>query len=318
MSSDQMFDEIPILSELGDQLTRAFAAEAAPEPRTSRTKRRRRFALAGAVAVAGLAVAGVLGFRTAANPQPALAATMDRLAHIAASQNWTGIPGPGQYLYTESEGLDGNDRIAGGKECQTQDVEHRRVWIANDGSGALEDIRDHSQFTSAADAATCAAMHITPSSMDSTARTRFGPGGLSEPTTSWHALSTDPATLLTQIHKLDGGPDTPAEEFGNVADFMRESSAPPAIRAALYKAAALIPGVELMGSQTDPAGQTGLGVAYDTQGTTQELIFDQQTARLLAEVDTDDSTGKPTYWAAYLQQKIVDSVPNFPSAGSPG
>ncbi len=47
---------------------------------------------------------------------------------------------------------------------------------------------------------------------------------------------------------------------------MRESDVPPVIRAALYKATALIPGVKLLGPQTDPAGQTGLGVAYYDDG----------------------------------------------------
>ena len=47
---------------------------------------------------------------------------------------------------------------------------------------------------------------------------------------------------------------------------MRESDVPPAIRAALYQATALIPGVKLLGPQTDQTGQTGLGVAFYANG----------------------------------------------------
>ncbi len=62
--------------------------------------------LAGGLATVGVGIAGVLGLTTAATPVSALAAQMNQLAKVAASQAWTGIPGPGQYLYTESAGPD--------------------------------------------------------------------------------------------------------------------------------------------------------------------------------------------------------------------
>jgi hypothetical protein len=93
---------------------------------------------------------------------------------------------------------------------------------------------------------------------------------------------------------------------------------PPAIRAALYQAAALIPGVKLMGSQVDQAGQTGLGVGFYGSGRlSAELIFDQSTGALLAE-QYFDSHGELSDWTAYLQQKIVDAVPNYPLAPPSG
>lgn len=303
---------------------RPAAAGAERRPRASRSprsraqqlrrlQRRRRLALAGGLATVGVAVAGVLGLTTAATPVSALAAQMNQLAKVAASQDWTGIPGPGQYLYTESEGLTESDTMGNGKECAVSQVEHRRSWIATDGSGAIDDVRDQSRFTSAADQSDCAALGVTdPSSQNSAWANRFPAGGLSFPTNDWKSLSTSPQTLLEQVHQRDGGPDTPAEWFTNVADFMRESDVPPAIRAALYQATALIPGVRLLGQQTDPTGQTGLGVAYYADGEpTHELIFDQQSGRLLAEKYFDKS-GAVTEWSAYTEQKIVDSVPSYP------
>ena len=71
---------------------------------------------------------------TAAAPQSALAAEMNQLAKVAASQAWTGIPGPGQYLYTESEGLTDADTGAADKECTIQLVEHR---ASLDGDGRV-------------------------------------------------------------------------------------------------------------------------------------------------------------------------------------
>jgi hypothetical protein len=287
----------------------------AAQLRVRRLQRRRRLVLAAGLATVGVGVAGLLGLDTANAPQSALAAQMNQLAKVAASQDWTGIPGPGQYLYTESDGL--TSASTGGNDnqmCTVSQVEHRQIWIATDGSGALNDVRDQSRFTSAADQTVCAAMGITdPSSQNSSWNNRFPAGGLSFPTNDWKSFSTDPATLLKQVHQRDGGPDTPAEWFTNVADMMRESDVPPAIRAALYQSAALIPGVKLLGTQTDPDGQTGLAVGYPyASGQIHaELIFDQQTGRLLAE-EYYDPSGKLTDWYAYKVQKIVDSTPSYP------
>lgn len=307
------------------QLMEAIAGEPMPagtSPRARPTRqrlralqRRRRLALAGVLSTAGVGVAGALGLSTAATPVSALAAQMNHLASVAASQDWTGIPGAGQYLYTESNGLTTSSTGgANNQMCTISQVEHRQIWIATDGSGALNDVRDQGRFTSAADQATCAAMNITdPASQNSSWTARFPAGGLSLPTNDWKSFSTDPATLLQQIHQHDGGPDTPGELFTNVGDMMRESDVPPAIRAALYRAAALIPGVKLLGTQTDPTGQTGLGVGYPYDGDQvhSELIFDQQTGRLLAE-EYYDPSGTLTSWYSYTQQKIVDAVPDYP------
>ncbi len=294
--------------------------------RLRRLQRRRRFVLAGGLATVGVGIAGGLGLTTAATPVSALAAQMNQLAKVAASQDWTGIPGPGQYLYTASDGLTTSATAGANNEmCSVSQVEHRRVWIATDGSGALNDTRAQSRFTSPADQATCAAMGITnPASQNSSWTARFPAGGLSFPANDWKSFSTDPATLLKQVHQRDGGPDTPAEWFTNIADMMRESDVPPAIRAALYKAAALIPGVKLLGAQTDPTGQTGLGVGFPDAGGQihAELIFDQGTGRLLAE-EYYDQTGKLVEWYSYTDQRIVDVVPGYPmersrAAASPG
>jgi hypothetical protein len=264
---------------------RPAAGPAIGRARLRKAQRRRRFALAGGIAVAGLAVAGVLGFQgSGLTPSPALAATMDRLAHIAADQGWGDVPGPGQYLYTKSESVQ-----RGGAP-----VEDRQAWFPSRGQmldSAPQSNRNDGQVVMVG-----------------------GPSTYFPTTVSgWNSLSSDPATLLQQIHKLDGGPDTPAEDFTNVGDALRETPIPPAVRALLYRAVALIPGVRLIGPQSDPTGQSGLGVGYYADGTLHsELIFDQQTARLLGEVEYDQA-GNLLYAASYIEQEIVD---NAPSAGS--
>jgi len=93
---------------------------------------------------------------------------------------------------------------------------------------------------------------------------------------------------------------------------LRESDAPPAIRAALYRAVALIPHVQLLGMRTDPAGQTGLAVdfPYPSGKPQSVLIFDQRTVKLLGEEDYG-SDGALTYWTAYLRSKIVSKLPHY-------
>ena len=301
------------------------------EPRGARSRqqlrklqRRRRLVLAGGLATAGVGIAGLLGLTTAATPVSALAAQMNQLAKVAASQEWTGIPGPGQYIYTESEGPTETDTMGNDKECVVAQVDHRQIWIATDGSGAIDETRSGSHFTSAADAQTCGLFKITDaSSQNDTFSNRFPAGGLSLPTNDWTSLSTDPETLLKQVHQRDGGPNTPGEWFTNVADFMRESDVPPIIRAALYKAAALIPGVRLLGTVTAHDGQAGLGVAFYAAGQpVHALIFDQSTGRLIEELYYDKN-GDVTDWTDYLKQAIVDRLPSYPlepasPAGSSG
>jgi hypothetical protein len=200
--------------------------------------------------------------------------------------------------------------------CYFSQVEHRETWISVNSGSAISQSEGDTAFTSAADQTACAAMGITdPASQDSSWTQRFAAGtsaSLVFPTNDWSSFSTDPRTLLAQVHSLDGGPNTPAELFVNVGDLLRETDAPPAIRAALYQAAALIPGVRLLGTQTDPTGQSGVGVGFYASGQlTSELIFDPQTSVMLAE-ETLGADGKVTSWQSYMQQKIVDSLPNYP------
>jgi hypothetical protein len=102
----------------------------------------------------------------------------------------------------------------------------------------------------------------------------------------------------------------------HIGDFLRESDTPPAIRATLYRAAALIPGVRLLGRTRDHAGRFGLGVAFTFHGRpAAELIFDQKTAALLGE-EYFDRSGRLTSWSVYLKRKVVNALPSPHPAAS--
>lgn len=62
-----------------------------------------------------------------------------------------------------------------------------------------------------------------------------------------------------------------------------QSPVPPRVRAALYRAAALIPGVRYDGDVHDALGRAGVGVSAGRPGTEFELIFDPATGALLGQ-----------------------------------
>jgi len=69
-----------------------------------------------------------------------------------------------------------------------------------------------------------------------------------------------------------------------IADALRESPQTPRLRATLYRALALVPGVQLLGASRDRLGRAATGVAFtQPNGERQELLFDPDTAEILEE-----------------------------------
>lgn len=60
-----------------------------------------------------------------------------------------------------------------------------------------------------------------------------------------------------------------------------ESPTPPQVRAGVYRALALTPGIRLLGRRSDTAGRTGMAVAADLGAVELSLIIDPSTGRLL-------------------------------------
>lgn len=298
-------------AELLEAIRKEPAPPAPARPKLRRT--RRRLALAGGIAIVVLAVGGVIGVRGVSNPSSTLAAEMDQLAQVATGQAWSGLPGPGQYLYTETVGAYGDSYSTSAKACLYDQLAHQQTWVRSDDSREDRGTNSGKQSTSAADAAACASLGIKDASgldidNQSIETLRDASGSFPSTVAGWQALTTNPATLLQNIHRIDGGDNTPAEDFIDINDALKVP-VPLASLQALYQAVALIPGVKLMGSQTDGAGQSGLGVEItDKAGYTSEMIFDRQTGRLLGDA-TYDATGQLHDENSYVVQKIVDSAP---------
>jgi hypothetical protein len=244
------------------------AAQPAPGRRRARGRRhiagtwsRGRLVALACVAVVAAAVLVGLGLTNiggGASPSPAVAAVMQRFARIAGSGPSL-VPRAGQYLSVRS--VSDYHSIAEGKSgqpaCIFSAVDHRHVWIGANGSGLLRETTGPTKFTTARGRARCESMFSRSALAAGTSNLWFaddcfslGPGGGDLQSLS----TTDPKLLLAQMRRIEGGPHTPAEDLIHVGDFLQETDASPALRANLYRAAALIPGIQLLGPVRDHFG----------------------------------------------------------------
>lgn len=269
-------------------------------------------------------------------PDPAAAAALNHAADIAAAQQ--GALGDG-YRYTKSEGayLYG---VGGGPERPNGVWAlvrvSREIWIKPDGSGRLIERRGEPIWFGPADKAAWVAEGSPSLGAEPFSDTRFGPTppGMDPGTPQLgpgslyyqnvDALPTDVGALRRIIDARAAASEgaTDYERFTIVGDLLRETVAAPQLRAALYRVAAGLGGVELVGSMTDRAGRTGTAVSMTNDQSSRGLerrvlIFDPETSVLLAEEDVllhkvDWLDGEPPLVIGYNTYLVSDIVPTIP------
>lgn len=309
-------------------LAAAIGVECArdPRPRRSRAWYRSAWMLRlGPVVLVALAATLLLGPWRAGTPivDRASAAVLERLARVAAAQP-ANLPAAGQYLFTRSRSA----YAVVSPPCVAIEPSQREAWIGADGSGLLRDTPlGHVRYPSASDREACASQPSRPAPARSRSDVWSAPGCLSLAPVDLSKLPLDPAALREQLEtgKIEGGPSGAAEAFVQVGDLLRKTDASPVLRAALYRAAAGLPGVRLLGRVTDPVGRPGIALAHvdiAPGAILNELIFDPHTSALLAERQTiirahsgfHALVGTVIGSAVYLTSRIVDRLP----AGGPG
>ena len=266
-------------------------------------------ALIAAVVVIGVA-RGQLSFTPAI--QPGGAAALQEAATIAASAEPQHV-GDG-YLYTHTEALWRGTEVWGPElEFTYLQPVSREIWLAADGSGRLRETVGEHIFLSDADRAAWMAVGSPPIHANNI---DFAPG---------EGAFFDASVLPTDVDELRAHVRSRAEQadrrpievgmFVTIGDFLRETVAPPEVRAALFEVAATLPGIELLGDMTDHAGRTGVGVAM-TDGAIQEvLIFDPNTSALLEHrtigLEAYGDHQPPVLWgyATYMESAIVPELP---------
>lgn len=144
-------------------------------------------------------------------------------------------------------------------------------------------------------------------------------GSLNNPTYRLlQSLPNDPHALLALINRVERGHGNgPAQEaFTTIGDLLRSTIAPPRVSAALYRAAALIPGVTLVPGATDAIGRHGVAVALTGPGgkggVRDELIFSKATLQLIGERTVVARTGQSTSASAIIARGFADRLGQVP------
>ncbi|MFJ2811098.1 CU044_5270 family protein [Kitasatospora sp. NPDC087271] len=274
---------------LMNEITRTPEAAVPVRPEA---RRRRRLLIAVPTTVAAFALAATVAATTLGSPgtTPArservaapviqvsagdtagLAGAVERIS-LAAAAAPDLVLRPGQYVYIESTVSHPTgtiDAASGTSKVWVEKPHQRQVWHSADGrTGWLTEEGKSPEGGKALESGSGA--YLNAPSYDYV-----------------RTLPTDPQELLQKIYaetKGSGnGPDQ--EAFVTIADLIREQAVPGKLAAALYQAAARIPGVVLLDSATDAAGRTGIAIARTNTvtGSRDEIIFDRSSYAFLGE-----------------------------------
>jgi len=132
------------------------------------------------------------------------------------------------------------------------------------------------------------------------------------------AYSREPRMLLDGIYKrtAGAGQSVDGEALVYIADLLRTGMVPADLRAALYKAAALIPGVSVTDNQATLDGQTGIAIGRveEVSHMRQDIIIDPATGQLIGERSVltealgEIPAGTAVGWTT-IRTTVVDSAP---------
>jgi hypothetical protein len=251
----------------------------------------------------------------------AAAHALDAAADVAAAQPF--IPSVAAYVYAKSMTAAPVTSLgADGKPWTVIVRSTQEEWVAPNGSGRVKTGPTRFSFLGQRDRDSWLAAGSPKVGNKATDRS-FGVGNLGYEDVA--ALPTDVhdlAALLRVRAQIADDPDV--QMLIIIGNLLRRTDAPPQLRASLYRVAAAIPDVELLGRVTDEAGRPGLavGITSDATGWLErtELIFDPATSRLLDErtellervgwIDADPPV--VIAYSAYVAAGTVDSTSERP------
>jgi RNA polymerase sigma-70 factor (ECF subfamily) len=129
-------------------------------------------------------------------------------------------------------------------------------------------------------------------------------------------LPRDPQALLDTIRQRGKQGRPEAETLESIAAALRTGAVPADLRAALYKAAALIPGVSVVDREANLDGKMGtaIGIVRSDRETRMDIIIDPATGLLIGEREVTLTAGETfpagtaTAWTS-VQTSVVSSAP---------
>jgi hypothetical protein len=256
------------------------------------------FAAAAAAVVAAAAIALTILPGNSSSASPAAMRLLAKIATAAAQQ-----PGPrvrdSQFWYIKSWVAFETCNGGSSDSCVLDKPHQRQVWQSVSSLCVTGLLRENGQNTP------------LPDSPDAKCPDR---GSVHDPTYRFlQSLPTDPHALLSLIEReMQGQQPRPEEAFTTIGDLLREAITPPRVSAALYRAAALIPGVTAVADTTDAIGRHGVAVAMTSQDVRSEWIFSKQTLQYLGERDTNVADGTTNGVAAVVQRAFVNLAGQVP------
>jgi len=186
-----------------------------------------------------------------------------------------------------------------------------RTWYRADGSGRSATVDANNFFTDADRQTYIRQMGHNPPDVAPSDKA-YGPGDYPTDTGDLSYLSTDPATLLTQLQDrsaptgrspeplMSASPGQPSTDTLSVWFAIQHlltfgPNASPALKAALFEVAEQLPGVDVVQGSTDPVGRTGVLLRVQVQGTQEEYWFDPTSEQLLASRSTVETDAYAQY-----------------------
>jgi hypothetical protein len=213
------------------------------------------------------------------------------------------------YVYVKSRGAHGV-HAHGHNGYDVHLGSHREIWIGSDGSGMIRGTGGPVSFFTEAQRARWEA----EGSRDLTygpSVDLFAPGCLGRSRARLAKLPSEPTALASVLANRQ--PIT----LHLVRGLLGEALVAPEFCRALYAVAELVPGVEVLGAVSDQLGRPGHGLARVEHGDRVELIFDEQTNKLLSYQEflvdparTYAPVGTLVGWSAYVSRRLVDSLPD--------
>lgn len=310
---------------------RALVERIAAQPAIARPNPRKRIALfsgvsalaAGAL-VTTLVFTDVLGLAGWQGGADAAAASALSDAAAAAIENSDPVVGPGQYLKVDTEAVFmGQVQNADWENFAYLETQNLQMYVPADRSDEWVLVTEPRAaikvfgegFEEEAQESALAGFEE-----EEISRAPYGGFYNSKPR-DWRLdeLPHDPQRLLNYVYRVTAGHGVSADgqAFDFISTTLRTGVVPAELRAALYRAVAGIPGVEITDEAATLNGRTGVAFGREEKdGFLHEIIIDPDTGLLIGEriVQLVDSKFVPVYagevvgWTA-LTTTVVDDAP---------
>jgi hypothetical protein len=272
----------------GALLQSILASDPGPPARRMRPRWR---VLAPAVAGAAAALLLVVALLGGSGEEGDSLGPLREVALAAASQS---PPATTPETYSKRRMISLDTAIAGGEAWSTYKSELREEWRSQTEPGKLRVVTAAPRFVGPGDREAWEAAGEPAFSVAHTEETmeRELPPGF-DPGDGIASLPLDPDALYSVLsRRADQAENSVPKQVGVlllIGELLENPAAGPDLRAALYRSAERIPGVEFFGETQDQLGRPGvaIGLESDYSGgpTRYELIWDPETSEVLATTE---------------------------------